>query len=125
MRISDWSSDVCASDRLFTAGRVYRSEHEGAGASHRSRNNGRRGIMNTISTSSNADWRARFRTFFTTRDFILHDGRDLRRFSVGGKTQAALASVLAVTLGFSAYGVAQAGMSAVTDRKSTLLNCSH
>src|SRR3546814_15772913 len=69
--------------------------------------------MNTISTSSNADWRARFRTFFTTRDFILHDGRDLRRFSVGGKTQAALASVLAVTLGFSAYGVAQAGMSAV------------
>src|SRR3546814_7259489 len=67
-----------------------------------------------MSTSSNADWRARFRTFFTTRDFILHDGGDLCRFRVGGKTQAALASVLAVTLGVSAYGVAQAGMSAVT-----------
>ncbi|HVI99568.1 MAG TPA: M23 family metallopeptidase [Sphingomonas sp.] len=70
--------------------------------------------MNTISTSSNAGWRNRFRSFFTTRDFILHDGRDLRRFSIGGKTQAALATVLAVTMGFSAYGVAQAGMSAVS-----------
>ncbi|MCM8730684.1 M23 family metallopeptidase [Hephaestia sp. GCM10023244] len=70
--------------------------------------------MNTISTTSNADWRARFRTFFTTRDFILHDGRDLRRFSIGGKTQAALATVLAVTLSFSAYGVAQAGMFAAS-----------
>lgn len=70
--------------------------------------------MSTISTSSNADWRGRFRSFFTTRDFILHDGRDLKRFSVRGKTQAALATVLAVTLSFSVYGVAQAGMSAAT-----------
>ena len=70
--------------------------------------------MNSTSTSSNADWLSRFRSFFTTRDFILHDGRDLRRFSIRGKTQAALASVLAVTLSFSVYGVAQVGMSAAT-----------
>jgi murein DD-endopeptidase MepM/ murein hydrolase activator NlpD len=70
--------------------------------------------MSTTSISFNADWRARFRSFFTTRDFILHDGRDLKRFSVRGTTQAALASVLAVTLSFSVYGVAQVGMSAAT-----------
>src|SRR3546814_5603694 len=62
---------------------------------------------------SHGDCRARFRTVVTTRDFGLHDGRGLSRVGVGVKTQAALAWVLAVTLGFSAYGVAQAGMSAV------------
>lgn len=56
---------------------------------------------------------ARFGQFFKTRDFIFHDGRDLRRFSIAGRTQAAFASALAITLVFSAYGVAQAGASAV------------
>jgi hypothetical protein len=50
----------------------------------------------------------RFRAFFTTRDFIFHDGRDLKRFSVAGRTQALLAGVAGVTVVFSAYGVAQA-----------------
>ncbi|QDZ07956.1 M23 family metallopeptidase [Sphingomonas panacisoli] len=56
---------------------------------------------------------ARFGQFFKTRDFIFHDGRDLRRFSIAGRTQAALAAAFAVTLFFSAYGVAQAGAGAI------------
>lgn len=55
----------------------------------------------------------RFRAFFTTRDFIFHDGRDLRRFSVQGRTQALLAGVAAVTVLFSAYGVSQATVGAI------------
>ncbi len=50
---------------------------------------------------------------FKTRDFIFHDGRDLRRFSIAGRTQAALAVAGAITLCFSAYGVAQAGAGVV------------
>ncbi len=53
------------------------------------------------------------RGHFKTRDFILHDGRDLRRFSIAGRTQAALAAGVGVTLCFTAYGVAHAGASAV------------
>jgi len=56
---------------------------------------------------------ARFGQYFKTRDFIFHDGRDLRRFSIAGRTQAALAAAGAVTLVFSAYGVAQAGANAI------------
>jgi len=56
---------------------------------------------------------SRLKTYFITRDFIFHDGRDLRRFSVGGRTQALMAGVAGVTLCFSAYGVAQAAVGAV------------
>lgn len=55
----------------------------------------------------------RIRLIFKTRDFIFHDGRDLRRFSIAGSTQAALAAAGAITLCFSAYGVAQVGTHAV------------
>ncbi len=67
-------------------------------------------IKNSMSISQ---WVAQFRESFKTRDFIFHDGRDLRRFSVGGRTQAVLAGIAAITLCFSAYGVAQAGVGAV------------
>jgi len=56
---------------------------------------------------------ARLGQQFKTRDFIFHDGRDLRRFSIAGRTQAALAAAGVVTLCFSAYGVAQAGASVI------------
>ena len=46
----------------------------------------------------------RARDVFVTRDFLLHDGANLRRFSIAGRTQAAFAGVAAVALGFSAYG---------------------
>jgi murein DD-endopeptidase MepM/ murein hydrolase activator NlpD len=55
----------------------------------------------------------RLTQYFKTRDFIFQDGRDLRRFSIAGRTQAALAAAGVVTLCFSAYGVAQAGASVV------------
>ncbi|MDG2535969.1 M23 family metallopeptidase [Sphingomonas sp. HITSZ_GF] len=55
----------------------------------------------------------RFRAFFITRDFIFHDGRDLKRFSVAGRTQALLAGVAGITVVFSAYGVAQAAVGAI------------
>jgi len=66
-----------------------------------------------FSTALNANFATRFRNFFTTRDFIFHDGRDLKRFSVAGRTQALLAGVAAVTVTFSAYGVSQAAFGAV------------
>jgi murein DD-endopeptidase MepM/ murein hydrolase activator NlpD len=56
---------------------------------------------------------SRLQNFFTTRDVIFHDGRDLRRFSVRGRTQMALAGLAAVVMSFSAYGAAQAAVGAV------------
>jgi murein DD-endopeptidase MepM/ murein hydrolase activator NlpD len=55
----------------------------------------------------------RLRDQFKTRDFMFHDGRNLRRFTIAGRTQAAAAVVGGVTLCFSVYGVAQAAISAV------------
>lgn len=66
-----------------------------------------------VSTTLNANFVSRFRDVFTTRDFIFHDGRDLKRFSIAGRTQAILAGVAAVTLTFSAYGVSQAAFDAI------------
>lgn len=66
-----------------------------------------------VSTVLNANLATRFRNFFTTRDFIFHDGRDLKRFSVAGRTQALLAGVAAITITFSAYGVSQAAFGAI------------
>lgn len=66
-----------------------------------------------VSTPFNANFATRFRNFFTTRDFIFHDGRDLKRFSIGGRTQVLLAGVAAITVTFSAYGVSQAAFGAV------------
>lgn len=66
------------------------------------------------SNDQNAKLGQKFRAFFTTRDFILHDGRDLRRFSIGGRTQVLAAGVAGITLLFSAYGVAQAAVGAIT-----------
>ncbi|RYY42801.1 MAG: M23 family peptidase, partial [Sphingomonadales bacterium] len=66
-----------------------------------------------VSTALNANFVARFRDLFTTRDFIFHDGRDLKRFSVAGRTQAILAGVAAITVTFSAYGVSQAAFGAI------------
>lgn len=54
----------------------------------------------------------KFRSLFTTRDFIFNDGREVREFSVAGRTQALMAGIAAVTLCFSAYGVTQAASGA-------------
>lgn len=59
-------------------------------------------------TSSNAAAAGRFRRLFMSRDFLFHDGRKLRRFSIAGQTQALVAGAAAVTLGLTAYGAAHA-----------------
>lgn len=69
--------------------------------------------MGNASTNKNVPWAVRFRSLFTTRDFIFHDGRDLKRFSIAGRTQAVVACVGAVTVLFSGYGVAQAMIGAI------------
>jgi len=69
--------------------------------------------MANASNTKNATLGARFRKFFTDRDFIFHDGRDLRRFSIAGRTQAVVACVAALTVTFSGYGVVQAAMGAI------------
>lgn len=73
----------------------------------------RRGSMGSKVNTSVSGLLARARRFFSDRDFIFHDGRDLRRFSIAGRTQALLAGVAVVTMSFSAYGVAQAAVGAV------------
>ncbi len=74
---------------------------------------GRRGHMNSISIASGVRLVSRLKAYFKTRDFIFHDGRDLKRFSLGARAQATMAGVAGVTLCFSAYGVAQAAVGAV------------
>ena len=69
--------------------------------------------MNSLSIASGARFASRLKAYFKTRDFIFHDGRDLRRFSLGARAQAVMAGVAGVTLCFSAYGVAQAAVGAV------------
>ncbi|TPG54970.1 M23 family metallopeptidase [Sphingomonas glacialis] len=68
--------------------------------------------MNRISIESGVRLASRLKAYFKTRDFIFHDGRDLKRFSLGGRAQAMMAGVAGVTLCFSAYGVAQAAVGA-------------
>lgn len=56
---------------------------------------------------------AQVRALFIDRDFIFHDGRALRRFSLSASTQMVFAGAAAVSLLFSAYGVAQVAGDAV------------
>ncbi|MBO9714305.1 M23 family metallopeptidase [Sphingomonas sp.] len=70
--------------------------------------------MANASYSKQARLADRIRALFTTRDFIFHDGRDLKRFSIAGRTQAVVACVGAVTVLFSGYGVAQAMVGAIS-----------
>lgn len=69
--------------------------------------------MNSISIASGRALVSRLKSYFKTRDFIFHDGRDLQRFSLGARAQAFIAGVAGVTMCFSAYGVAQAAVGAV------------
>lgn len=73
----------------------------------------RRGCMNIFTTISLSRHASKLRDAFKTRDFIFHDGRALRRFSIAARTQVAFACVTGVALGFSAYGVANAAVGAV------------
>jgi len=63
----------------------------------------------TVSAAAFANRAAiRIKTLFAARDVTVHDGRSVRRISLDGGRQAAMAAVGALTLGFSGYGAAQA-----------------
>lgn len=68
--------------------------------------------MAKASNVINLPWLARFHHFLKPRDFLFHDGRALRRFTLGAGTQLLIAALVALTLCFSAYGVAHAARSA-------------
>lgn len=67
-------------------------------------------VSKLLALSTNAA--TRIRGFFVTRDFLFHDGRSLRRFSMRGRTQAALACAGAAMVGLSGYGAAHAAYDA-------------
>ncbi|MFA5969310.1 MAG: M23 family metallopeptidase [Sphingomonas sp.] len=69
--------------------------------------------MTKILPTSIADAICRVRDSFKTRHVFLHDGRDLRRFSMGGRAQLAIVAIAGVTLSFSAYGAAHVAANAV------------
>jgi len=57
-------------------------------------------MTNTLLT--NAGWNARFRNIFKPRDIFLHDGKSLRRFTIGAGVQMAAALAAFVVLAWSA-----------------------
>ena len=56
----------------------------------------------------NAGIGARFHSFFKPRDVFLHDGKSLRRFTIGAKVQMAAAFAVFVLLAWSAFATAAA-----------------
>ena len=56
----------------------------------------------TTLTTTNAGWTARFRNIFKPRDIFLHDGKSLRRFTIGAGVQMAAALAAFVLLAWSA-----------------------
>ncbi|HEU4961727.1 MAG TPA: M23 family metallopeptidase [Sphingomonas sp.] len=68
--------------------------------------------MVDLSNVINASVLARFRSAFAPRDFFFHSGGELKRVTIGAKSQAMMAGVAAVALCFTAYGVGQAAHSA-------------
>jgi murein DD-endopeptidase MepM/ murein hydrolase activator NlpD len=65
-------------------------------------------MMQTTSNSSNAAVIERFRDFFVTRDFLFHDGRGLRRFSLSGRVQAWIAGAAVALFLLCLYGAVSA-----------------
>lgn len=65
------------------------------------------GMMNSIATA-NAGYGAKFRGLFKPRDIFLHDGKSLRRFTIGAKVQMAAAFAAFLVLAWSAYASFQA-----------------
>jgi len=56
----------------------------------------------TTLTTTNAGWTAKFRNAFKPRDIFLHDGKSLRRFTIGAGVQMAAALAAFVFLAWSA-----------------------
>jgi len=58
-------------------------------------------------TRAKAGVGARFQTFFKPRDVFLHDGKSLRRFTIGARIQMAVAAIAFAILAWSAFATFQ------------------
>ena len=62
----------------------------------------------TTYAKANAGFTAKFRNLFKPRDIFLHDGKSLRRFTIGARLQFAAAFAAFVLLAWSAFATFQA-----------------
>ena len=54
-------------------------------------------------TRTNAGMAARFQSFFKPRDVFLHDGKSLRRFTIGSRIQMAVVGIALALLAWSSF----------------------
>jgi murein DD-endopeptidase MepM/ murein hydrolase activator NlpD len=62
----------------------------------------------TTNVKANAGFTAKFRTVFKPRDIFLHDGKSLRRFTIGARVQMAAVLAAFVLLAWSSFATFQA-----------------
>ena len=63
----------------------------------------------------NAGWGSKFRGTFKPRDIFLHDGKSLRRFTIGRRVQIAATSAVAGLLAWSGYATVQYATAMTSD----------
>src|SRR5687768_3498035 len=64
--------------------------------------------MTDLTPTANASSSRRLRNLFKARDIFLHDGKSLRRFTIGARVQMAAASAAFLLLAWSAFATFQA-----------------
>ena len=64
--------------------------------------------MTDLTPTANAGTSRRLRNLFKARDIFLHDGKSLRRFTIGSRVQMAAASAAFLLLAWSAFATFQA-----------------
>src|SRR5688572_8893873 len=64
--------------------------------------------MTNFASTQNASFTVRFRNLFKPRDIFLHDGKSLRRFTIGAKIQMAATCAAFVLLAWSCFATFQA-----------------
>jgi len=65
-------------------------------------------MMTDFVPTTNAGFSIKFRNLFKPRDIFLHDGKSLRRFTIGAKVQMTAATIAALLLAWSAFATFQA-----------------
>src|SRR4051812_50176038 len=73
----------------------------------------------TTNAKANAGFTAKFRTTFKPRDIFLHDGKSLRRFTIGARVQLAAVLAAFVLLAWSTFATIEA-VSAVNSAVVTM-----
>jgi len=65
-------------------------------------------MMTNFASTQNANFSVRFRNLFKPRDIFLHDGKSLRRFTIGAKIQMAATFAAFLLLAWSCFATFQA-----------------